>query len=110
MSNIVVIGDPESVRGFRAIGFDVYGVSDPDSARIALHRLARQNTAVIFITEQLAGPLQADILMYQSRTVPAITLIPGAAGSLGIALSQIDTLVEKAVGMNILKEKDEVSS
>lgn len=110
MSNLAFIGDPESALPFSAIGFDAYGVSSPESARELLHRLVRQGVSVIFITEALALPLQADILLYQSHMAPSIILVPGASGSSGLALSQIDALMEKAVGMNLLKEKGEVSS
>ncbi len=110
MSNLAFIGDPESALPFIAIGFDAYGVSSPEAARELLHGLAKQSTAVIFITEALAEALQADILLYQNRTAPSIILVPAASGSSGLALSQIDALMEKAVGMNLLKEKEEVSS
>ncbi len=106
MSDIAVIGDRDSILGFKALGFDVYDVTDPEKAAGILHQLAQAHTAIIYITEQLAQHLQADIRKYQSLTAPAVILIPGAAGSLDISLMQIRTLVEKAVGMDILKEND----
>lgn len=106
MSDIAVIGDRDSILGFKALGFDVYEAAEPDKAAALLHRLAKGNTAIIYLTEQLAQHLQPDIRQYQSRMAPAILLIPGSAGSLGIGLQQIRTLVEKAVGMDILKEND----
>lgn len=110
MSDIAVIGDRESTLGFKALGFDVHDTADPEKAADILHRLAQENTAIIYITEQLAQHLSEDIRRYQSRIAPAVILIPGAAGSLGIGLAQIRTLVEKAVGMDILKENDSAGS
>lgn len=104
MSKIAVMGNTESCLPFRALGYDVYGVSDPGEAWETLHRLAKEDTAILFITEQLAVLLERDILAYQSQITPAIILIPGSQGTLGIGQKQIKTLVEKAVGMDIFRE------
>lgn len=104
MSDIAVIGDRDSVLGFKALGFDVYEATEPDKAARILHKLAAAQTPIIYLTEQLAQHLQEDIRKYQFRTTPAIILIPGAAGSLDIGLTQIRSLVEKAVGMDVLRD------
>jgi len=108
MSNIAVIGDNESILGFKALGFDVYHAVDFDTGRKILHQLAQSNTAIILVVEDLAFVLQEDIKHYESQISPAIILIPGVTGSLGISLEQITTRVKKAVGMDILKERNEV--
>lgn len=109
MSNIAVIGDLESILGFKALGFNVHTASNPETAREILHQLAREDTAIIYMTEQLAQSIPNDIRKYQERITLAIILIPGAAGNLGIGLKQIRTLMEKAVGMDILQEREEVA-
>lgn len=108
MYRIAVIGDFESTLGFKALGFEVHDAPDPNAARTLLDMLSREGFAIIYLTEQLAQHLQADIQKYQTRFSPAIILIPGASGTLGIGQGQIRTLVEKAVGMDIFKEKSEV--
>lgn len=54
MYKIAVIGDRDSVLGFRALGLDVFPTEDTDAGRRTLHRLAQEDYAVIYITEQLA--------------------------------------------------------
>ena len=54
MYKIAVIGDRDSVLGFRALGLDVFPTEDTDAERRTLHRLAQEDYAVIYITEQLA--------------------------------------------------------
>lgn len=102
MYKIAVLGDTDSVLGFRALGFDVFPAEDADSARPILHRLAKEQYAIIYLTEQLASGLTAEIARYQRQTVPAIILIPGKSGSLGIGMNRIKTTVERAVGSDIL--------
>lgn len=109
MSDIAIIGDRESVLGFRAIGFDVYGTDDTDIARSTLRKLVSDNVPIIFITEQLALALQPEIQKYQAQISPAIIPIPGASGSRNTGLELIRSLVEKATGMDLFKERNEVA-
>ena len=61
MYKIAVIGDRDSVLGFRALGLDVFPTEDTDAGRRTLHRLAQEDYAVIYITEQLAQQLTAEM-------------------------------------------------
>lgn len=100
--SIAVIGDPSSVMGFKALGLDVHTVETVPAAREALHRLAKENCAVIYITEALAKDLDADIARYKDAPTPAVILIPGKEGSLGIGMTNLKRSVERAVGADIL--------
>ena len=91
---IAVIGDWESVMGFRALGLDAYPASSPEEAREIIHKLAKEDCAVIYLTEQLAR--------YKDALRPAIILIPGKEGSLGVGKRSIQSAIERAVGADIL--------
>lgn len=99
---IAVLGDKDSVLGFKALGLSTYPVNDADEARTTLHRIAKENFAVIYVTEQLAVELEQDIQRYKDELTPAIILIPGKEGSLGIGMANIKKAVERAVGADIL--------
>lgn len=99
-----VIGDSQSVMGFRALGLYTAVCSNEMQAAKALHTMARDEFAVIYITEQLAGRIQADIDRYKDTPQTAVIPIPGVNGSLGIGIKQIHEAVERAVGADILKE------
>ena len=101
MYKIAVIGDRDSVLGFRALGLDVFPTEDADMGRKTLHRLAQENYAAIYITEQLAQQLTAEIARYKDAPLPAVILIPGKTGSLGIAGAALHDAVERAVGADI---------
>ena len=64
--------------------------------------MAKENFAVIYVTEQLASQLSADIAHYKDSLPPAIILLPGKEGSLGIGMANVTTAVERAVGADIL--------
>lgn len=99
---IAVLGDKDSVLGFKALGLDTYPVESVEQARITLHRIARENYAVIYLTETLAVDMEADIARYKDDLTPAIILIPGKEGAMGIGMSNIKKAVERAVGADIM--------
>ncbi|MEX1376938.1 MAG: V-type ATP synthase subunit F [Eubacteriales bacterium] len=110
MYKIAVIGDRDSVLGFKALGVSTHFAYDAERAETLIKRMAREKYAVIFITEELAEKTQEIIDRYKSRTIPAIIPIPSNQGSTGIGMKMLNANVEKAVGVNILLNDDEGSS
>lgn len=101
MYKIAVMGDKESVLGFKALGIDVFPC-DTVKAKSLLHDLAKQNYAIIYITEQIAKEIKSEIDEYKDSLTPAIILIPSKEGSLGIGMDNVRICVERAVGADIL--------
>ena len=58
MYRIGVIGNRDSVLGFQALGLEVCPAENAEEARQALHRMAKENFAILYLTEQLAAQLQ----------------------------------------------------
>ncbi len=106
MYKIGVIGAPDTVMGFKALGLDTFPVREPEEARRTLRELTRaegeDEYAILYIEESLAASLTAEIEKYKDRPSPAIILIPGREGSLGLGRTALTSAVERAVGANIL--------
>ncbi len=102
MYKIAVLGDRDSVLGFKALGLETFDVESSTEARKVLAELAERDYAIIYITENLTGELSDDIKLYDSRAIPAIIPIPGRTGTLGIGMDALNRAVERAVGVNIL--------
>lgn len=100
---IAVIGDWESVMGFRALGLDTYPVTSADQARETVRKLAKGDCGIIYLTEQLAKDMEDILSRYKDEVRPAIILIPGREGSLGIGTSRLQHTIERAVGADILE-------
>lgn len=103
MYKTAVLGDRASVLGFMSVGFTVAEASGAEEASHALKRLVNEDHAVIFVTEDVAQMIGDEIEKYRSKPLPAIILIPGKSGSLGIGMANIKSSVERAVGADILK-------
>lgn len=98
---IGVIGDESSIRGFSALNVDIYPAYDEATIRKFINDMARNNYAVIFITEQAAVQAEETITRYATQPFPAIIPIPSNAGTLGLGTARIRKNVEKAVGTDI---------
>lgn len=101
MYKIAVLGDRDSVMGFKALGLDTFFVENAEEARHALHKAAHEEYAIVYITEQMAQMISAEIARYKTETTPAVILIPGKTGSLGIGAQALQSAIERAVGADI---------
>ena len=101
--NIAVIGDSESIKGFGAIGLDIYPCDDLENAAHLLRNIAdSDNYAVIYMTEELFGLVEKERNRYESRLTPAIIPLPGVKGNTGIGSKRLSAFVEQAAGSDIL--------
>lgn len=102
MEKIAVIGERGSILSFRALGLETCIAENGEQAKAALHRMAKENYAIIYLTESLAAQIPAEIERRRADLTPAVILIPGREGSLGIGMAGVRAAAEKAVGADIL--------
>ncbi|NLD17256.1 MAG: V-type ATP synthase subunit F [Tissierellia bacterium] len=102
MRKIGVIGDKDSVLGFRALGLNVFAPENEIDIRRTIERLAAEDYGIIFITEQMATKAIETINRYNAEVTPAIIMIPSNQGTSNIGMDRIIKSVEKALGSNIL--------
>lgn len=104
MLKIAVMGGRETVMGFKALGLDIFPVAGAEDARQTLRRITRQGEeyAIIYVEEGVAKDLSAEIDRFKDSPTPAIILIPGREGPLGLGQSALKAAVERAVGSDIL--------
>ena len=61
---------------------------------------------MIFVTEQVAEQASQLIERYKSRPYPVVVPIPSAEGNKGLGMQGIKSNVEKAIGADILFDKE----
>ena len=105
MYRIGVIGDKDSVLGFKAVGFDVFPVQDSQEAGKVLKEKADGDYAVIYITERMAADIWDIIDHYKEDKFPAIIPVPGNEGVVGIGMRNVKKSVERAIGVDIVFNK-----
>jgi V/A-type H+-transporting ATPase subunit F len=102
MSKIGIIGDPDSVLGFKVFGLDAFACTSKEEAARTLHQIVKDDYGIIYITEKYFKEIDTEIAKYADLRIPAIVPIPGIDGSYGMGLTNVKRSVEKAVGADIL--------
>ncbi|MEG2018683.1 MAG: V-type ATP synthase subunit F [Clostridium sp.] len=102
MYKIAALGDIDSIYGFSALGMHINPVNSIDEAAKALKKLADEDYAIIYVAESYYIGLEAEINEYKKQIIPAIIVIPGASGNVGIGMANIKKIVEQAVGSDII--------
>ncbi len=105
MYQVAVVGDRDTVVGYRAIGMTVVALDDPAEAVPALEALIRNNVAVIFLTETIAEQHEAYLSDLRKQRLPAIIPIPSMEGSTGFGMKQIQEAVRRAVGIDLFEQE-----
>ena len=90
--------------GFKALGLETFPAANAAEAVQILRRVTRDSDeyAILYIEETLAAQMSAEIDKFKDSPTPAIILIPGREGSIGLGQSALKAAVERAVGTNIL--------
>ena len=88
--------------GFRALGFGDRIAENGEQAKAAIHRMAKENYAIIYLTEYLAARIPAEIERRREDLSPAIILIPGREGASASVWRAFARPRKKAVGADIL--------
>ena len=105
MYKIAVVGAADSVIGFKALGLDTYAVENGEDAKKVLHEITKPREdeyAIIYLEETMAAEIQSEIRKYDERPSPAIILIPGRNGPMGLGQAALNEAIEKAIGSDIL--------
>ena len=105
MYKIAVIGAADSVIGFKALGLDTYAVENGEEAKRVLHEITKPREdeyAIIYMEETMAAEIRSEIRKYDERPSPAIILIPGRNGPMGLGQAALNEAIEKAIGSDIL--------
>ncbi|WP_317853723.1 V-type ATP synthase subunit F [Chakrabartyella piscis] len=102
MSKVGIIGDKGSVMGFLALGIDIFPAHEADEVKKTIHKLAERDYAIIYITEEASLMAPESIAKYKDFELPAIIVIPGITGSMGLGMNEVRESAKRAIGADIL--------
>jgi len=106
MYKVAVIGDKDSILGFKALGVTTYPVTSDEEAARALSSIVREKYAVVCVTEAVAEKIESQIEALHKKQLPSVVLIPNNQGTLGLGMRQIKKNAERAIGADILFGKE----
>lgn len=102
MSKVGIIGDKDSILGFLALGIDIFPAYNAEEVKKTIHKLAEKDYAIIYITEQASLMAKESIARYKDFELPAIIVIPGVGGSMGLGMNEVRESAKRAIGADIL--------
>ena len=101
MSDIAMVGDRDSILGFKALGVSVFPTDTSEDAISILRTLIKQEFKIVFITEQVAPDAGTIADEMEGKSMPVIMMIPSNKGSMGLGMQRMRELVRKALGADI---------
>jgi V/A-type H+/Na+-transporting ATPase subunit F len=103
---IGILGSPQVIAGFKALGLTALPVSSVEEGLSALESAKDGKFGVLLVTEDWADKLSEPLNELKARTLPAVTVLPSPLGSLGLGEKELKSIVERAVGSDILSKED----
>ncbi len=100
---IAVIGDIDTVTGFRLVGVSECATpkSPNETRELLLSFFQDPNMGLIIITEPLAKEVEDTVVELSQSPVPVILLISDRTGSTGTYEAILKELIRRAVGIEI---------
>lgn len=100
-TKIAAFGEKDIMLIFKAIGADVFPVFNLEEAANTLKKIAREDYAIIFITETIAVKLDSIIKQYSAMVKPSIVVIPGLGKKNNYAVKILRQAIIKAAGTDV---------
>ena len=115
-TKIATIGEKDIILPFKAIGAEVFPVSNPEQAREVLNKLLKEDFGIILVPDDLLPHIKDFLSQIEGTPLPCILPIPdskmyGPKGSRDtpwrvptkFGVNKMRELVKKAVGVDIMK-------
>jgi V/A-type H+/Na+-transporting ATPase subunit F len=102
---IAYVGPAGSALGMQLAGVAVTEIEEEQELVNKLRQLKEAGeTHIIFVDERLALPVREDIGRLNENVLPAIVLLPNPHEPLNLAQQEMNDLVVRAVGSDILSK------
>ncbi len=98
MRKVAVICDPLSAEVFMLTDFGVRPVQENEAVDDVLNEIYNQGYTLIFLTENLAVEVQAEIKAFQKRNAAIVTVIPGIGSTERLGEKMLSDQIRKVMG------------
>ena len=103
-------GEKDIMLIFKAAGIDVFpldrDIEEVSEAEGKLRQIIEEGYGIIFMTETIAFKLDHLIKEYADKMLPSIVVIPGLGKRNDYAVKNLRRVIIKAVGADIMAEKE----
>jgi len=106
MYKIALIGNRDTIIGFKLLGVSLFPINKKEEAVEILNKLVKEEYAVIFVTEEIGCQIIEEIEILQKTSFASITIIPSKSEKKYLGLRILRKNIEKAIGTDILFRKE----
>ena len=106
MYKIALMGNRETIIGFKLLGVSIFPVKKKEESVEILNKLVKEEYAVIFITEEIGCQIIEEIERLQKTSFASITIMPAKLEKKYLGLKILRRNIEKAIGTDILFRKE----
>ncbi len=108
---IAIIGPADMVSGLQALGVEAHNATNPAEALEQLRAIKKINSdlednrtyAVVCVIDDVLKDIdQTEYAKAIEGALPAVVVLPGPAGSSGVAIERLRLLAQKAVGSSLI--------
>jgi vacuolar-type H+-ATPase subunit F/Vma7 len=105
---IAIIGAPDFVMPFSALGVDTFATSDtPDEIAENAKKIVKGNFALVVVAENIASTVEEAFVDYENLPTPCIIVVPFTTEPTGVATKTLGEALKTATGINILQNNQE---
>jgi V/A-type H+-transporting ATPase subunit F len=102
MYKIGIVGNKDSILGFKALGVQVVPADEAGDVESTLKGMIQDDFSLIYVTEKVAQKAEKLIREYRESVLPIIIPVPDHSGSLGLGMQSLKETTIKAIGADIL--------
>jgi len=108
MYKVVAVGEKDLILAFRGAGAELEPVTSGAELEEVLRKLSKDSSvALVFVTESIASKGMEAIRDFRLRGGSTLLVIPSHEGSEHLSLLEMKRYIERAVGVDIIKEVKE---
>lgn len=106
MYKIALMGDRDTIIGFKLLGVSLFPVTNKEEAAEILNKIVKEEYAAIFITEEIACQMFEEIEELQKTSFVSLTIIPSKLEKKYLGQKILRKNIEKAIGTDILFRRE----
>lgn len=102
---VAVIGSPDFVLPFKALGLDIFSIGEDESKIPAIaEELIGLKYSLVVVAENIAPIADTVFSTVERETLPAVVVVPFTTESEGFAIQSLGRLLKLAMGIDIVSD------
>jgi vacuolar-type H+-ATPase subunit F/Vma7 len=104
---VAIIGNENIVLPLKSIGMEIINIHNKEEGEEFFQKVRNPESdkdtyGIIFVTSDWYKKLESEIVKFKNRPLPAIISLPSPTEKEGATLSNLEKLIERAIGSKLI--------